>query len=74
MLKVGIIGGGAIAQVHAQVIENNLESQFVALAELKPEIRKEYSRKYGIEAYEDYNSMLQKVDLDAVAVCLPERF
>ena len=71
MLKVGIIGGGAIAQVHAQVIETNTESEFVALAELMPDIRKEYSRKYGIEAYEDYNNMLQEVDLDAVTVCLP---
>lgn len=71
MIKIAIIGGGAIAKNHAQAIASINNAQLAALAELRPEIRKDYSQKYGIETFEDYEKMLRKVNPDAVVVCLP---
>jgi predicted dehydrogenase len=71
MIKIGIIGGGAIAQVHARMIASQNRSRVIALAELKPAVRKDYSQKYGIETFQDYEKMLQEINLDAVVVCLP---
>lgn len=71
MIKIGIIGGGAIAQVHARMIASQNRSRVIALAELKPAVRKDYSQKYGIETFQDYKKMLQEINLDAVVVCLP---
>jgi len=77
VLKVGIIGAGGIAtDVH---IPNYLSCgnkvKIVAIADVVIERAKEVAKKYDIpHAFESYQEMLEKSELDAVSVCVPNKF
>ncbi len=74
MLKVGIIGTGAIAPSH---IEGYLEfperCKIVALCDIYPEKAEKSAEKYNLEVdiYDSHQKMLDRNDLDLISVCTP---
>lgn len=76
-LKVGLIGAGGIARgVH---IPNYLKCgdnvELVAVADVIKETAEKLATDFSIpHVYEDYEAMLQDVELDAVSVCTPNKF
>lgn len=77
VLKVGIIGAGGIAKdVH---IPNYLacgsKVEIVAIADVVAERAQEVADGYEIpHAFGSYEEMLEKVKLDAVSICVPNKF
>src|SRR5690625_462512 len=76
-LNVGIIGAGLIAsEVH---IPNYLKSEknvkIVAIADVIIEKAKQVAETYGIpNVFHSYEKMLKEVKLDAISVCVPNKF
>ncbi len=71
--RVGIIGCGNIAGVHADGYwaVRNAKIEFVAGADLDPKGpgAQRLREQYGIEVYGDYGEMLAKERLDLVSIC-----
>jgi predicted dehydrogenase len=74
VVRLGVVGGGLIAQVAHLPALLGLDRLFavVALAEPDPAARDVLSRRYGIAAaYAHHVPMLERTALDAVLVCSP---
>lgn len=72
-LKVGLIGCGRIVQlVHLNVLARLPDAELVALAEPDPQRREEASRRVPKAiAFSGYQEMLEKSDVEAAVICLP---
>lgn len=70
-MNFGIIGFGAIGEIHAQVIENCREAKLVAITARTEENARKAGQKYDCAYYADYHEMLRRKDIDIVSVCLP---
>src|ERR1041385_8501551 len=66
MLRVGIVGYGAIGHVHQRAIENCSGAELVAVVTrgTDPEIP-------GVTAFSDLREMLNLADVDVVVICTP---
>lgn len=73
MIKVGLVGCGDIARVHAQgweAIANR--ASVVAVADVAEESTRQMAERFGgVPSFSDYRAMLAEVELDAVDLCLP---
>ena len=69
-LKVGIIGIGAMGQVHADCLLKTRQVEIAALCDVHEDRLKAQGKVYGVKhLYDDYAKLL-KADLDAVLVCV----
>lgn len=71
-LRVAVIGCGSIAQ-HRHLIEyhNNPEVEIVAVCDILETRAEETAGMYKTKAYTSYEKLLEKEEIDAVSVCLP---
>jgi len=67
----GIIGCGAIGDIHAKSINNTDGAKLVAVSDISLEKAKNFSQKYDVEYYQDYKKLLKRKDIDVVNICLP---
>lgn len=70
-MRFGIIGYGAIGDIHAKVIESIDGAELVAVATRSPAKQADVISKYHCAVYEDYREMLRRDDIDIVSICLP---
>ena len=73
--RVGVVGGGTYGSVLINAYygaHKRGEVDFVAVADLNPEILKKMETAYGLKGYTDYREMFDKEHLDAVAVMTPD--
>lgn len=68
MLKVAIIGLGAVSSVHYQGIKESQNGQLVAVCDTDESLRHTYEE---VPFYTDVEEMLVKEEIDVVHVCLP---
>lgn len=76
-LKIAIIGCGGIAQtVHIPNYTKHKELvKIVAVCDDTEERAKQVAEKWGVSHfYQDYEKMLQEIEIDAVSVCTPNKF
>jgi len=76
-LKVGIIGAGGIArEVHIpNYLKCNDKAEIVAISDIVFENAKEVAEVYGIpNTFSSYHEMFAKTELDAVSICVPNKF
>jgi len=71
MFRVGIVGCGGIAQVHAAVLSRIEETRLAACADIVPQRAAALAEKYGCRAYASMEEMLSGERLDAVHLCTP---
>lgn len=72
MLKVGIIGAGAIADRHLEAYIRNPHAQVVAIADINVERAKQKAEKYNVPMYcADYKEILEDKTIDAVSIVTP---
>ena len=74
MLKIAIIGTGAISDSHIQAcLKFNERCQIVALVDLYPEKAAEKAAKYGLDAkvFKDIPALLDGAAFDGASICLP---
>ena len=70
-VRIGVIGGGAIAQVHHLPFLNDLSEEFEVkvVCDLSPSLAKHVAARFHVPAYEtDYRAVLDS-DVDAVLLC-----
>ena len=66
-----IVGCGMISEFHSAAINEMEHGQLVAVSSRQAENAQRLVDRYGVEAYSDYNQMLQRDDIDIVCVCTP---
>lgn len=71
MLKVGIIGTGVIAGIHADAIQKNSDLTLVAVSDIDVKKGEAFAAERTCRFYRDYGQMLKQESLDVAAVCLP---
>lgn len=74
MIKVAIIGAGAIANTHIEgLLKFPEKCQIVALADIYPDKAREKVERFELEAavYEDYRDLLVKNEIDLAVVLTP---
>jgi predicted dehydrogenase len=69
--RVGIIGAGWIARVHARVFSGFDDVEVVGIASRSPDSAGALAESVAARLYPDYRSMLDEARLDAVFVCVP---
>ena len=72
-LRIGLIGCGHMGGVvHLNILRRLSQVEVVALAEPDAELRKAASRKVPrAAAFADYHELLDRPDIDATVICLP---
>jgi len=71
-LRVGIIGTGGIAGMHAAGLQKVEAVEVIAGADVNEKALSAFSAKYGLQhTFTDYREMLKLEALDAVSVCTP---
>lgn len=71
-IRIAIVGCGRISKNHFGSIEKHSDSlELVAICEVNPAIREEYISRYNVPGYADLAEMLQKEQVDLVALCTP---
>ncbi|WP_017730472.1 Gfo/Idh/MocA family protein [Nafulsella turpanensis] len=64
-----IIGTGAIARHHARSIQELESSELLAVCSRSPERAAEAEDRFGVKAYSDMEEMLNRPDIEVVAIC-----
>jgi UDP-N-acetylglucosamine 3-dehydrogenase len=67
MIKVGVIGVGAMGQHHARIY-SQANCTLVGVADANPEQARAVAGKYKTDYYADYHDLLSKVDAVSIAV------
>lgn len=71
-IKIAIVGCGRIAKSHFGSIEKHSEElELTAICDIDPIVLAEHSERYKVPAYRDLAEMLEKEQLDLVAICTP---
>ncbi len=76
-LRVGLIGAGGIAQSHMAGWEENQNAEVVAICDIKRKAREDTAERWGVAKnalFDDYEKMLEKVELDIVDICTPNAY
>ncbi|MDX8394766.1 MAG: Gfo/Idh/MocA family oxidoreductase [Mariprofundales bacterium] len=71
-IRIAIVGCGRISKNHFGSIEKHAnELELVAICESDTAIRHSHAERYGVHGYDSLDNMLQKEDVDLVALCTP---
>ncbi|MHA1377069.1 MAG: Gfo/Idh/MocA family protein [Candidatus Helarchaeota archaeon] len=71
-IHFGIIGAGAVGYENTSLFNQNPNVELVSVASRTKEHATEFAEKFKMKSwYTDYKEMLEKEDLDAVAICTP---
>jgi UDP-N-acetyl-2-amino-2-deoxyglucuronate dehydrogenase len=71
-IKIAIVGCGRISKNHFGSIEqHNGEFELAAICDIDPVVLSEHAERYKVPAYGDLEELLDKEQLDLVALCTP---
>ena len=70
LLRVGVIGLGNMGKLHLMNAMRIREVSVVAAAD-KSERSRKFAEKYHVKTYDDYRTLIDKEELDAVIISLP---
>lgn len=71
-IKIAIVGCGRISKNHFASIEQHSGAlELAAICDVDPAVLAEHAEKYKVTAYEDMERMIEKEQLDLVALCTP---
>ncbi len=73
MLKVAVVGVGAMGRNHARIFAEMPQTRLAAVADLDTEAAGQVARTYKAEAYADFEKMLAVERPDVVSVAAPTR-
>lgn len=74
MLKVAVIGSGAIVSAHIEAYQKFPEKcEVVAICDIYPEKAKKILKRFNLDAeiVKDYQELVDKTEIDLVSVCTP---
>jgi len=70
-IRIGLIGAGRIARVHANAYQTVSGGKLVACADVVLQAAQAFGQDFGLDAYQDYQEMLARPDIDAVIIATP---
>lgn len=73
-MKVGLVGCGSIAKIHAEVIRQMPQTELTAFADCKLERAEDFADQYGAEgarAYPSLEAMVEQEELEVLHICTP---
>jgi predicted dehydrogenase len=73
-VKVGIIGVGYLGMQHARIISYLEEAELKAVADMDFKRALEIGNRHGVNYYQNYEDMLDEIDVGIVAVPTSEHF
>ncbi|HID55033.1 TPA: Gfo/Idh/MocA family oxidoreductase [Candidatus Poribacteria bacterium] len=73
-LKVGIIGAGILGTAHAEALQEEDRAQLVAVADKIIDRAHSLAGRYGANAYEGAQEMVDGEDLDVAVIATPDPF
>jgi predicted dehydrogenase len=74
LLRLAVIGLGAMGARHAQVCRQMPGVILAGVADIKADVVERVSSELGVPGYTDYQEMLQRLPLDAVVVATSDQF
>lgn len=71
-IRIAIVGCGRISKNHFGSIEKHRDNiELVAVCDIDRAVLKQHQRQYQVNGYSRLEEMLEKEDLDIVAICTP---
>src|SRR5262245_13319491 len=72
-LRMAVLGTGRIGKVHISNLTSNLAGvEIVAVADVSVAMASSVAKQFGVpHVAQDYRELLNRADVDAVAVCTP---
>lgn len=70
-LRVGILGTGAVARLHAEALAPLAAAELVAVSDIDPGQAARFAATHGGVAFPDLERMLADADLDVLHICTP---
>jgi predicted dehydrogenase len=71
--KIGVIGaGGCMGNMFTKIISEMRECSLVALSEVDKYGIERLMADYKVPVFENYQEMIESVDMDGIIICLPE--
>ncbi len=71
-IRIAIVGCGRISKNHFQSIEKHQENiELIAVCDIDNKVLSEHKEKYKVPGYQRMEDMLEKEELDIVAICTP---
>lgn len=70
-VRTGIVGCGKVADLHALALRDLADSDFVAVCDADLERAEQFSRTYGVRAYDSVDEMISASGVQAIMVCTP---
>ncbi|MBS1231876.1 MAG: oxidoreductase domain protein [Bacteroidetes bacterium] len=67
----GIIGAGAIAEVHARAIDTIMEAELIGVYDHNPDKTTSFSMKYNCKAFDSAEELCKDEKIDIICVCTP---
>ncbi|WP_042458905.1 Gfo/Idh/MocA family protein [Neobacillus dielmonensis] len=69
-LKIGVIGGGSISDLHLDSYSINEQAEIIAICDLNSERSKQKAERYGAQyTYSSYKELLANPEVEAVSIC-----
>lgn len=70
-MKVAVIGCGNVSKMHFKALQENPDTEIVAVADIKPERANAAAGEYGAKAYTDFQELIETEQLDSIHICTP---
>ncbi|MGH2852764.1 MAG: Gfo/Idh/MocA family protein [Solirubrobacteraceae bacterium] len=74
MIKVAVVGLGKMGLSHFATVNPHPDVEVVGVCDSSKYVLGVLQKYTGVRTYDDYESMLRSVDLDAVVIATPSRF
>jgi predicted dehydrogenase len=71
-VRIGVIGTGLMGTLHARVYAQLANVRLVAVADVDKTRLERVSRELGVRGFTDYHELLERKDIDAVSICVPD--
>jgi len=72
MVRCGVIGAGKMGAGHAELLAKDANATFVAVADVRRAVAESVASAWAGVAYEDYEEMIDKEDLDLAIIATPD--
>ena len=70
-VKIGIVGCGLIAQIHAAAIQSLKNMELIGVCDVNLQIANAFATSHSCRVYPDFLSMLSDPAVDAISLCVP---
>lgn len=71
-VRVALIGGGFVSDIHAEAFQESPEAQLVAVCNVNKDALESFARKWKIpNTFSDYRKVLDRKDVDMVVLGIP---